>query len=135
MNTIRIFPRVLLLAVPMALGPFATPLAQTQGGCFDLIIEVKNTKANGKAWDTAEGNFAPDIMVSVDGKYGDFTKPRCRDSYTCMMYDVKTDQRVSSVEVWDLDVFAHDPIGAGQCIFSMGACILGQASIIATKCQ
>lgn len=117
-----------MLAMMVIAGTATSAYADS---CYDVIISVDRTKANGNEWDAAAGNYAPDIVTVISGK----SYPKCQDSYECVLYDVRVSQRVVSVDVIDKDAFADDPIGSGQCALGHGGCIVGRARLTTMPCQ
>jgi len=79
---------------------------------YTIMLEVDETKANGKAWDISGG--APDLLVKVDGVYLDFEK-KCKDSYGCSIDFTVENQKSWYFEIYDKDFSSNDLIGKGHC--------------------
>jgi hypothetical protein len=131
MTNLRIRHLVGLSAISLISSAYASTPSIAADVCYDAVVTVERTKANGQEWDAKVGNYAPDVEIEIDG----ISFPKCKDSYQCMAFEIKPSKRVVSVRVVDADAMAADLIGDGQCVLSMGACIIGQAKLISSPCQ
>ena len=100
-------------------------------------VKVKQTKANGKAWDALGG--APDIALCIDGDDGmkcypeansprKVRKPQCRDAFKCTFTNVKIPSGEFEVIVIDIDAMSNDIIGEEDCT-APGKCQAGRAKV------
>jgi len=95
---------------------------------YDVEINVKSTKENGKTWDISGG--APDLLLKIDGERLTMND-LCRDTYRCTVSFVSEKSRWY-FENYDRDIATNDLIGKGVC--SVGqVCNLGQSTIRITK--
>ena len=108
------------VAVFTALCFMATPVVAT--AALTIVVHVKSTKANGKAWDAFGGK--PDPYIIVDGR--SYKAQKCKNKFVCA-FQVSGHGTVN-VAVWDKDVARDDFVGQTSC--SKGrTCRGGQASI------
>ena len=79
---------------------------------ISITVEVKPTKANGKAWDVGGG--APDIMVEIYHKdLGRLKSSTSKNTYkSTFEFDIRNITGYIEVKVWDKDLMAHDLIGS-----------------------
>jgi len=78
---------------------------------YSIVIDVPNSKANGKAWDIGGGE--PDILLKIDGYFEPMFE-NCKNQYRCVM-EFESDATEWYIEVYDKDKFLNDIIGRGNC--------------------
>ncbi len=98
---------------------------QAQMYIYDMEVNIKSTKANGKPWDVAGGS--PDLKVSVDGEFLAINN-NCRNKYRCTVSFISS--KVSwYFEIYDRDIASDDLIGKGSCGVNR-QCRLGSSDVM-----
>jgi len=91
---------------------------------YDVEINAKSTKENGKTWDISGG--APDLLLKVDGE-SLIMSSSCRNTYRCTVSFVSEKSRWY-FEADDEDIAINDLLGKSVC--SVGqVCNLGRSMI------
>lgn len=93
--------------------------------CYDVTVEVKETKSNGNPWDSIRGE-APDVRVCFSDAWGIRCKGKgdglqkagafCTNSHRCELGVIRFIERVTMVQIKDVDdVSRDDPVATGKC--------------------
>ncbi|MGD2093242.1 MAG: hypothetical protein PVH61_44185 [Candidatus Aminicenantes bacterium] len=90
------------------------PASTLAGNKITISVKVKPTKSDGKAWDFGGG--APDIKIKLyHPDLGKKSSPTAKDTYeTSYTFDIGDAKGKLDVELWDMDLAAHDYIGGCQ---------------------
>jgi len=92
---------------------------------YDMEVNIKSTKANGKPWDVSGG--APELKVSVDDEFLIINK-NCRNKYRCTVSFVSSKESWY-LEIYDRDIAIDDLIGKGNCGVNK-QCHLGRSDVM-----
>lgn len=118
-----------LIAVASVIIPFTAcnrrPRSDVEWRSAKLSVSIEPRKPNGKPWDVSGSDELPDVAVCVS--YGSARScypgaekavkgAACLNGLRCELPDIQVPaQEAFEVEVWDVDIAAHDRVCTLQC--------------------